>query len=273
VTVRIEGLSFTYPGGAQALRQVSLDVPSGGQVALVGENGAGKTTLAKVICGLLRPDAGRVWVGDWDAREHSAAQLARRVTYVFQNPDDQLFERTVQAEVAFGPRNLGLPSAEIENRVTKSLETLQLEGLRSRHPYELTPTQRKFVALAAADAMQAPFIILDEPTTGLDGPGLHVLDEYLARKRLEGTTILAISHDMDFVAEQFERVVVMSGGEVLADASAAQVFGAAELLAASHLESPQIVRLAERLGWRTHPLTVEAFVAELMARPSAEVVR
>jgi len=273
VNVRLESLSFGYPGGAQALRQVSLEVASGSWLALVGENGAGKTTLAKVICGLLRPDTGRVWVGDWNAQEHSAAQLARRITYVFQNPDDQLFQRTVQAEVSFGPRNLGLPPSEIEERLIQTLEVLQLEGLRSRHPYDLTPTQRKFVALAAADAMRAPLMILDEPTTGLDGPALRLLDGYLARKRQEGRTLIAISHDMDFVAEQFERVVVMAEGKVLADAPAAQVFGAADLLAASHLEAPQLVRLAERLRWPTRPLTVEAFVADLATRRMAEARR
>ena len=273
MNVRLESLSFSYPGGAQALRQVSLEVASGSWVALVGENGAGKTTLAKVICGLLRPDTGRAWVGDWNAQEHSAAQLARRITYVFQNPDDQLFERSVQAEVAFGPRNLGLPPAEIEERLADSLEALQLDGLRARHPYELTPTQRKFVALAAADAMRAPLMILDEPTTGLDGPALRLLSEYLAHKRQEGRTVMAITHDMDYVAEQFERVVVMAQGEILADATAAQVFGAADLLSASHLEAPQLVRLAERLGWPTRPLTVEAFVADLATRRMAEVRR
>ena len=271
MNARIEALSFTYPGGAQALRQVSLDVPSGSWVALVGENGAGKTTLAKLLCGLLRPDTGRAWVGDWDTQQHTAAQLARRITYVFQNPDDQLFERSVQAEVAFGPRNLGLPPAEIEERLADSLEALQLDGLRARHPYELTPTQRKFVALAAADVMHAPLMILDEPTTGLDGPALRLLSDYLARKRQEGRTVMAISHDMDFVAEQFERVVVMAHGEILADATAAQVFGAADLLAASQLEAPQLVRLAERLGWPTRPLTVEAFVAGLSAHRTHEV--
>jgi energy-coupling factor transport system ATP-binding protein len=270
VNVRVEGLSFTYPGGAQALSRVSLDVPSGSWVALVGENGAGKTTLAKVMCGLLRPDAGRAWIGDWDTQQHTAAQLARRITYVFQNPDDQLFERSVQAEVAFGPRNLGLPPAEIEDRLSRSLQALRLEGLRARHPYELTPTQRKFVALAAADAMQAPLIILDEPTTGLDGPAQQVLTEYLARKRQEGRTVVAISHDMDFVAEQCERIIVMAQGRILADASPAQVFGAADLLAASHLEAPQLVRLAQRLGWPTHPLTVEAVVDGLSARRASE---
>lgn len=273
MNVHLESLSFSYPGGAQALRQISLEVASGSWLALVGENGAGKTTLAKVICGLLRPEAGQVWVGDWNAQEHSAAQLARRVTYVFQNPDDQLFQRTVQAEVSFGPRNLGLPSAEIEERLTEALEMLQLKSLRARHPYELTPTQRKFVALAAADALGAPVMILDEPTTGLDGPALRLLDGYLARKRQQGRTLIAISHDMDFVAEQFERVVVMAEGRLLADAPAAQVFGAADLLAASHLEAPQLVRLAQRLRWPSRPLTVEAFVANLATRRMAQAPR
>ena len=266
MNVAIEAVSFTYPGGAQALRQVSLDIPDGSWLALVGENGAGKTTLAKLICGLLRPQQGRVRVGDWDTQEHSAARLARRVSYVFQNPDDQLFERTVQREVAFGPRNLGLSTDEIEARVEGSLAELQLGGLRESHPYELSPTQRKFVALAAAEAMRAPLLILDEPTTGLDGPAVELLRQFLARKRQQGRMVIAISHDMDFVAEQFARVVVMAQGQILADAQPAQVFDAPDLLAASHLDAPQLVRLAQRLGWPTRPLTVEAFVETLAAR-------
>lgn len=271
MNLQLEAAAFTYPGGARALGGVSLVVSGGTWLALVGENGAGKTTLAKLLCGLLRPDAGRVWVGDWDTREHSAAQLARRISYVFQNPDDQLFERSVQSEVAFGPRNLGLPATEIEARVRQSLQALHLDGLRARHPYELTPAQRKFVALAAADAMQAPFVILDEPTTGLDGPGLQLLAAYLVRKRQEGRTLIAISHDMDFVAENFERVVLLSQGALLADGPPAEVFSQQDLLTVSQLEAPQLVRLAAGLGWPTTPLTVEAFVAALAFRRSQEV--
>jgi energy-coupling factor transport system ATP-binding protein len=265
MNLHVEAVDYTYPGGARALQGVSLKIPSGTWLALVGENGAGKTTLARLLCGLLRPDAGRVWVGDWDTRAHTAAQLARRVSYVFQNPDDQLFERSVGAEVAFGPRNLSLPSHEVEARVQASLQALRLEALQSRHPYELTPALRKFVALAAADAMQAPILILDEPTTGLDGPGQELLKDYLMAKRREGRSVLAISHDMDFVAEMFEHVIVMSEGMVLADGTAGEVFRQIDLLGDHQLEPPQLVRLAAALAWSETPLTIEAFVDQFAA--------
>jgi energy-coupling factor transport system ATP-binding protein len=268
--LRVEAVSFAYPGAAHVLDAVTLALESGESVGLIGENGAGKTTLAKLLCGLLLPGSGEVWVGDWNTRQHSVAQLARRIAYVFQNPDDQLFERTVAAEVAFGPRNLGLPPAEVEARVHASLSRVALDGLQARHPYELNPTQRKFVALAAADALETPAMILDEPTTGLDGPGMQILSQYVEERKREARTLITISHDMDFVAEHADRVILLSRGTVASEGSPASMFLQTERLAASQLEAPQLVRLAERLGWETAPLNVEAFVGDWRQRQKLE---
>ncbi len=134
--ITITDLSFTYPSGVEALRGIDLHIPAGDAVAILGENGAGKTTLVKHLNGLLRPTAGQVTVGDWNTREHTVAQLARRVGYVFQNPDDQLFERTVIGEVAFGPKNLGL-SAEAAR--SAALEALGRVGLERAHLWPVVP--------------------------------------------------------------------------------------------------------------------------------------
>ncbi len=153
--ISVEDVYFSYPSGVEALRGVSLTVEAGEAVAILGENGAGKSTLAKHLNGLLRPSAGRVLIGDWDTRDHTTAQMAHRVGYVFQNPDDQLFERLVRKEVAFGPRNLGYSDAEVEQFVAQALTQVGLEAEADTHPYDLPLAQRKLLALAAVLAMQS----------------------------------------------------------------------------------------------------------------------
>lgn len=261
--IRLEDVTFTYPSGVTALRQVSLAIDTGETVAVIGENGAGKTTLAKHLNGLLKPGQGRVFVGDWDTREHTVAQLAGRVGYVFQNPDDQLFESTVWAEVAFGPRNLGRDEAEVEAAVAAALSQVQLEGVAQTHPYDLHASERKRVALAAVLAMQTPAVIFDEPTTGQDSQGVALIGAIVESLRRAGRTVLTISHDIDFCAEHFERVVVMADGQVLADGLATALLGQEELLAQTAVQPPQMARLAAALGLPGTPLTVAAFLEQL----------
>ncbi len=262
----LEGVCFTYPGGVQALRGVNLRIEPGEAVAVLGENGAGKTTLAKHFNGLLRPSSGRVLVGDWDTREHTVAQLAQRVAFVFQNPDEQLFERTVRAEVAFGPRNLGCDGAEVQQRVERALAQVGLLEAADRHPYDLHPADRKRVALAAALAMQTPVVVLDEPTLGQDAAGVRLLAEVVEGLKAEGRTVVIISHDVDFCGEHLERVVVMSQGRVLADGPTGEVLAQEALLREAAIEPPQLVRLAQALGLPGTPLTAPAFVETLGAQ-------
>jgi energy-coupling factor transport system ATP-binding protein len=261
--VLVENVAFSYPSGVQALRGVSLAFEPGEAVAILGENGAGKSTLAKQLNGLLRPDGGRVLVGDWDTHDRTAAQMAARVGYVFQNPDDQLFERVVRKEVAFGPRNLGYADAEVERFVAEALAQVGLADQADAHPYDLPLSQRKLLALAAVLAMQTPVVIFDEPTTGQDAPGVARIGGIVDKLRAQGRTIVTISHDVDFCAEHFPRVVLMAQGQVLADGPAGRVLYQADLLRRAAVEPPQIVRLATVLGMGGAPLTVEAFVDRL----------
>ncbi|MGH2621819.1 MAG: energy-coupling factor ABC transporter ATP-binding protein [Anaerolineales bacterium] len=249
-----------------ALRKVELLIHSGETVALVGSNGAGKTTLAKHLNGLLRPSAGRVWVGDWNTADHTVAQLARRVAYAFQNPADQLFERTVRGEVAFGPRRAGLSKPEQDRRVAEALELTGLEAEAERHPYDLNPSDRKLVSLAAAVAMRTPVCVLDEPTTGQDSRGMASVDRIINSLKQSGQTLILISHDMDFCADHADRVVVMVGGQIAADGPAGQIFAESALLHGAGLEAPQLVRLAQRLGILAVPLGVEDFLEVLAER-------
>ena len=167
MNINVTDLTFTYPSGVQALQGVTLTIQAGEAVAIVGENGAGKTTLVKHFNGLLRPDGGRVVVGEWDTRQYSVAKLASRVGYVFQNPDDQLFERSVIKEVSFGPRNLGRERRRRLRRRRRHSDR-RAATRRPTHPYDLHLSQRKLLALAAVLAMRTPVVVLDEPTTGQD---------------------------------------------------------------------------------------------------------
>lgn len=264
--ITIVDVVFSYPSGVTALAGVSLEIGSSQAVAIVGENGAGKTTLVKHINGLLRPNNGRVMVGDWDTAAHSVAELAGRVGYVFQNPDDQLFERSVRRELAFGPRNLGRSEADIQAGVDMALARTGLAELAGVHPYDLSFSQRKWVALAAVLAMQTPVVILDEPTAGQDGRGIAALGRLVEELKAEGRTLVAISHDLDFVADHFPRLVVMADGGILADGPAAQVLAQTDLLHRAQVDPPQLARLAAALGLPGLPTGVEEFLAAVRER-------
>ncbi len=266
MNLRWDGVTFEYQPEVTALRQVDLSVHSGETVALVGSNGAGKTTLAKHLNALLRPSSGRVLVGDWNTADHTVAELARRVAYTFQNPADQLFERTVRAEVGFGPRKAGLSAVEQDRRVGEALDLVGLAAEAGRHPYDLNPSDRKLITLAATVAMRTPVCVFDEPTTGQDARGLSRVDQVVESLKQEGRTLIIISHDLDFCADHADRAVVMDAGRIVADGPAAQVFGETSVLRQAGIEAPQLVRLAQGLGMQGAPLGVAAFLGGLAER-------
>jgi energy-coupling factor transport system ATP-binding protein len=260
VKISIRDLHFAYPNGVEALRGVSLEITSGETVAIIGQNGSGKTTLAKHLNALLRPTSGDVIVGDWNTRTHTVAQMARRVGLLFQNPDEQIFKNRVADEVAFGPRTLGLESSEVKRRVAAALDRTGLAGVRDSHPYELQPVQRKWVALASVLALETPILVLDEPTTGQDARGMARLGGLVEELAHAGKTIVLVTHDIDFCAEYFERIVVMGQGCVLGDGLGHQVLGQAGLLAQTFVEPPQITRLGLALDLPAPVMTVEEFL-------------
>jgi energy-coupling factor transport system ATP-binding protein len=255
-----EKVSFTYPGSVRALDRVDLAIESGEFVAIVGENGAGKTTLVKMLNGLLRPNAGTVTVGDWDVATHTTAELARRIGFLFQNPDDQLFERSVSREVSFGPRNLGFSARKIAANTRTGLDYVGLSQKSKDNPYDLEPFERKLLALAATLAQDTPVLVLDEPSIGQDEKGRRRIGRILQDLHKKGRTILLISHDLDFCAENADRVIVMADGRILEDGSAETVFGKTEALRRAALIPPQLVRLAKALKMSSTPLTIPGFV-------------
>lgn len=259
----VENVTFAYAAEVIALRDVSVTLAPGETVAIIGENGAGKSTLAKHLNGLLRPSSGRVLVGDWDTREYSPAQLAAHVGFAFQNPDDQLFKRSVQSEVAFGPQNLGFSEGEVEMAVADALRMTGLTAEAETHPHDLHSSQRRMVALAATLAMSTPVVVIDEPTIGQDANGIQLLRDIIAQLKRDGRTVVAISHHIDFCAQNFDRVVVMSNGQILADGSASIVLNQPSLLARANVEPPQVARLAAALGMPGEILDSASFLVAL----------
>jgi energy-coupling factor transport system ATP-binding protein len=246
--LEVKDLHHTYPGGVEALRGISLVIESGEQVAIVGQNGAGKTTLVKHFNGLLIPTRGDILVGDWNTHEHAVSKLAARVGYVFQNPDEQLFCKTVGEEVAFGPKNLGYSTEKIDTLVAEALTLTELTEQKNTNPYDLSPTWRKMVALASIVSMDTPIVIFDEPTTGQDTANVERIGHVIASLRQKGKTVITITHDIDFCAENFERIIALSQGQLLLDGPAVEVLGEEEKLAKTYVDPPQLTRLGKRLG-------------------------
>ena len=260
-----EGLVHVYRDGAvRALDGVDLRIRTGERVALVGQNGSGKTTLVRHFNGLLRPTAGRVLVGGVDVATMRVAQLARQVGLVFQDPDRQIFSATALSEVEFGPRNLGMPAAEREAAVNDALAAIGLEAEARTNPYDLGGARRKLLAIASVLAMRTPILILDEPTTGQDARGVERVRAVIEAVAAEGRTVIAISHDMRFVAEFFERVVVFLGGRIVLDGPPGEVFAERSwpALASTHLEPPLPAVVGARLGLGPTP-TDDALVDAL----------
>jgi energy-coupling factor transport system ATP-binding protein len=249
--LRAEGLVHVYArGDVRALDGVDLRLAPGERVAIVGQNGSGKSTLVRHLNGLLRPTAGHVLLDGADARRMRVAELARVVGVVFQDPDRQIFAGSVLEEVRFGPRNLGRSGREVEHAVGEALDMTGLTGMESRNPYDLGQSRRKLLALASVLAMRTPVLVLDEPTTGQDRRGTARVGAVIARASAEGRTVVAITHDMEFVAELFARVVVMRAGRVVLDGAPREVFeaGRREILRSTNLEAPLPARVAARLG-------------------------
>jgi energy-coupling factor transport system ATP-binding protein len=261
--VELFHLGHVYPDGTRALDGVDLNVPVGQRVAIVGQNGSGKSTLVRHLDGLLRPTEGRVVVDGIDAATLKVAELAARVGLVFQDPDKQIFAGSVRAEVAFGPRNLGRRGSDLDAAVNAAIEAVGLADVATSNPYDLGYSRRKLLALASILAMGTPIVVLDEPTTGQDARGVARVQAVVADLAATGRTVIAISHDMRFVADSFERVVVMRAGRVSIDGTPAEIFAEANwpMLGETNLEPPLPARVGSRLGLGSTPTDAQLVAA------------
>ncbi len=238
-SIEVVAVSFDYPDGTRALRDVSLSIRAGEAVALVGPNGAGKTTLLLLLTGCLFPTSGTVRVDGMELRPDTCTELRRRIGFVFQDPDDQLFMPTVWDDVAFGPRNLGYGEAEVARRVRAALDAVGAAGLAERPPYRLSVGQRRAVSLATVLAMEPSIVVLDEPGAGLDPRGRRALARILLD--LSCTRLMA-THDLDLAVATCRRAILLDGGTVVAEGPLPDLFADEALMDAHGLERPASLR-------------------------------
>lgn len=265
--VSLERVGFVYPDGTRALEAVDLFVEPGSSVAIIGQNGSGKSTLVRHLNGLLRPTEGRVLHDGVDTYGRRTAAMAAVVGVAFQDPGRQIFSRRIRDEVAFGPRILGHAREHVAASVATALELVGLADVAEQNPYDIGYSRRKLLALASVVAMETPVVVLDEPTTGQDARGVRRVSALVETLITAGRTVIAISHDMRFVAETFERVVVMQRGRIVLDGSVADVFAesAWPTLRSTFIEPPLPATIGARLGLGSTP-TEGAFVDAIAAR-------
>jgi energy-coupling factor transporter ATP-binding protein EcfA2 len=260
--LKAEELRYAYPPySVEALRGIDLSIQEGEFIAILGQNGSGKTTLAKHFNGLLKPTSGRMSVQNKPTTEYRQREIARRVGYVFQNPDHQIFARTVAEEVGFGLKMQNEIPKTIEGRVAEALEVVGLQGYEEKVPFTLTKGERQRVAVASVLAVRPQVIILDEPTTGLDDQHQQNMMRMLKRLNQYGNTIIIITHSMWVAAEYASRTIIMKDGGLLLDGPTRIVFAEEVRLAEASLRPPPLVRLSNWLG--TEALTVEQMAKEL----------
>ncbi|MBX5452088.1 MAG: ATP-binding cassette domain-containing protein, partial [Thermogemmatispora sp.] len=248
MAIEVRSLSYCA-GGRQVLRNVSLVIPRGAFLAVVGANGAGKTTLAQHLVGILQPPRGSIHLLGRDLTTVSARELTRHVGYVFQNPEHQFITETVEDEVAYGLRVMGLPAAEVQERTRSLLERFGLLALARANPFTLSHGEKRRLSVATMLAMGQEILILDEPTFGQDAYNATALLELLRQLHSEGRTVVVITHDMSLVAVYAQYVAVMKEGQLIFYGTASALFSQEELVREARLTLPPLARLARRLGW------------------------
>ena len=235
-----KNLSYTYPDGTHALKNVNMEIEKGQKVAIMGPNGAGKSTLFSHFNGLTEPTSGHLEL-DGEIMKYdkkTLLEVRQKVGIVFQDPNDQLFAPTVKEDVAFGPMNLGLSYEEVENRVSEALELVGMEKFRDKTPHHLSGGQQKRVAIAGIIAMKPEIMILDEPTAGLDPEGVDKVLDILNNLNKDGMSIVISSHDIEMVNGFAEKIFVLNEGEILASGDKHEIFSNKELLKTAHLKAP-----------------------------------
>ena len=269
--IEARGLTTRYDAkGPAVLEGVSLEIPEGQYLAVIGPNGCGKTTLVKHFNALLVPGEGEVLVDGLDTKDpKSHREIRRRVGMVFQNPDNQIVGMSVEEDVAFGPGNLGLAPAEIRGRVGVALETVGMLRLARRAPHSLSDGKKRLVAIAGVLAMRPAYVVLDEPTSYLDPAGRERVLNVLWDLRQEGIAVIHVTHSMEEIVGA-DRVVVMSGGRILRDGAPRDVFRDADALRTVGLSTPQVTELMGRLrakgcGVRPDVLSVDEAFREISA--------
>ncbi|MFQ5614342.1 MAG: ABC transporter ATP-binding protein [Anaerolineae bacterium] len=269
--VRVEKVRFAYREPVTVLHDVNLAFQRGEFTAIIGNNGSGKSTLMKLILGLLKPAAGRVVIDGIDTRQARVSDLARKIGFIFQDPNDQIFTNSVAEEIRFGLENLALPEDEIQARVEETLVQFGLQDVEAVFPRFLARGDKQKLCIASIVAMHPQILLLDEPTTGQDHRDSRQIMDLAQTLNEQGITILLVTHDLNNVARYARRVIVVNDGRVVADGPTAEIMADRALLDSCHLTPPQIVRLALDLAeFGILPaMTPEALTVETIHRLEA----
>lgn len=262
----LKDVSFSYPGGFLAVDHINMEIKAGENVAIVGQNGAGKTTTVKMMNGLLRPTEGQVLIGEMNTKNYTTAQISKVVGYVFQNPDDQIFHSSVESEVRFGPKMMKLSLEEENRRVETALKMTGMDCYKDENPYNLPLSTRKFVTIAAVIAMETDILIFDEPTAGQDIEGNKRLSDILKTLHEKGKTVITISHDMEFVAENFKKMIVMAKKKIVRSGTPEEIFWDFETLEKAMLKQPYVSRVCRALGFKGGSIRIEDAIEEIISR-------
>jgi len=241
-----KNLCYEYKSGNRVLKNISFTIKKGEFVALIGQNGAGKTTLLKHFNGLLKPSGGSMLVNGLDVSKTKTSVLSRHIGFLFQNPDHQIFCRTVFDEIAFGLKNVAKSEDEIKRLVTAAALKVGIEKYLEANPFSLSRGQRQRVALASVLAMETEILVLDEPTTGQDYKEAIEIMDIIKDLNTQGKTVIMVTHDMELVAAYARRVIILQNGTIVENGTPSEVFSKAESMALSNLQPPQIYTLAKK---------------------------
>ena len=271
IHLETKNLSFTYPDGTQALKNVNIQIKKGEKIAIMGPNGAGKSTLFSHFNGLTEPTSGHVEVDSEKIiyERDELLKVRQKVGIVFQDPNDQLFAPTVKEDVAFGPMNLGLEYGEVEKRINESLEMVGMAGFEDKTPHHLSGGQQKRVSIAGIIAMRPDIMILDEPTAGLDPEGVDKVLNILNNLNEEGMSIVISSHDIEMVNQFADKIFVLYDGEIIAEGDKHQIFSDKELLKKAHLKAPITTEILYKLKENglnvdTEKISIDETVKEIL---------
>lgn len=255
MSIKVEHLSYTYMPGTpfehQALKDVSFEIQDQEFVGIVGHTGSGKSTLVQIINGLLKGYEGKVYINgiDFSDKRQDKKELRKLVGVVFQYPEYQLFEESVEKDIAYGPTKMGVEPKEVERRVKAAMDLVDLDYdlFRDKSPFSLSGGQKRKVAIAGVLAMEPKILIMDEPIAGLDPMGRESFMQLTRSLNECGITILMVSHNMDNLAEYTRKVLVMNEGQLLMEGTPAEIFSDYEKLTAASLDLPEVAQFANLL--------------------------
>lgn len=248
VLIDCQDIWYTYPDGTEALKGVNLKIHKGDFLGLIGKNGSGKTTLAKIIKGLYSPTKGKVLVSGADLFEKTGIDRAKTVGYVFQNPDDQIFSKTIRDEIGYGLKFLKISKDAEDKLINKAATMMELQDHLDKNPFDVSQGLRQRVAIASVLVFEPEIFIIDEPTTGQDFARSKIIMDMVRALHGIGKTIIIVTHDMELIAEYAKRLVVMKSGKMLLDGSTRNVFSQPKMLQESSIKPPQITSLGQALS-------------------------